>query len=102
MACKYTLNTLNALKVRFDLTHTEIKVDYQTGIAKLIDVNCRQHNIDLVPLTTMCIGYNALDMLVAAHFDKVVEPFICTYITKVLKHQNTYINTRQTRFFLVK
>jgi len=76
LACEYTLNALNALQVRFGLTHTEIKVDDQTGIAKLIEVNCRQHNIDLVPLTTMCIGYNALDMLVSAYFDKVVEPLL--------------------------
>ena len=57
LACEYTLNALNALQVRFSLAHIEIKVDDQTGIAKLIEVNIRQPMINLVPLTTMCIGY---------------------------------------------
>ena len=32
-----------------------------------MEVNCRQHNTDFVPLTSMSIGYNALDMLLAAY-----------------------------------
>lgn len=33
----------------------------------LVEVNCRQHNTDFVPLTSIAIGYNALDMLLAAY-----------------------------------
>lgn len=28
----------------------------------LVEVNCRQHNMDFSPLTMACIGYNAFDM----------------------------------------
>jgi len=34
----------------------------------LVEVNCRQHNMDFVPLTDNAIGYNLYDMLLAAYF----------------------------------
>ena len=32
-----------------------------------MEVNCRQHNTDFMPLTNACVGYNALDLVLVAH-----------------------------------
>jgi hypothetical protein len=49
------------------MTHNEVIVD-EIG-PRLVEVNCRQHNTDFAPLTSISIGYNALDMLLAAYLD---------------------------------
>ena len=78
MAANYVIHhVLNALHVEWGMTHTEVKVvTEQTNNnnnnkphCQLIEVNCRQHNTDFAPMANICIGYNALDMLLAAYLD---------------------------------
>lgn len=59
--CEYVASTLTALGIRYGLSHNEIMLTADRG-PMLIEVNCRQHNMDFAPLTMACIGYNALDM----------------------------------------
>ena len=56
---------LDALKIEWGMTHTEIIIT-ENG-PRLVEVNCRQHNMDFLPLTMGGIGYNAFDMLLAAY-----------------------------------
>ncbi len=78
MAADYVIQqVLPALDFQWGLTHTEVKVLPQhlttsstsNSYCQLIEVNCRQHNTDFAPMTDICIGYNALDMLLAAYLD---------------------------------
>lgn len=64
--CDYATSALDALDLKWGLTHTEIIIG-EDGISRLVEVNCRQHNMDFTPITMACIGYNALDMLLAAY-----------------------------------
>ena len=59
------MKALDALDVKWGMSHNEFIVDQ--GGPRLVEVNCRQHNTDFAPLTTACIGYNALDMLLSAY-----------------------------------
>ncbi len=68
--CKYVFTALDALGVRWGLSHVEVIVGTtSTGMMqiRLVEVNCRQHNTDFMPLTNACIGYNALDMVLQAY-----------------------------------
>mmetsp|Transcript_8553 Transcript_8553/g.12549 ORF Transcript_8553/g.12549 Transcript_8553/m.12549 type:complete len:959 (-) Transcript_8553:121-2997(-) len=69
--CEYAMEALDALNVHWGLSHTEIIVEEDNENAepqpRLVEVNCRQHNTDFAPLTTAAVGYNALDMLLAAY-----------------------------------
>ena len=62
--CNYVFNALEALGVRWGLSHCEViaETSPQTGEIRirLIEINCRQHNTDFMPLTNACVGYNAL------------------------------------------
>eukprot|EP00590_Aulacoseira_subarctica_P008842 CAMPEP_0172429480 /NCGR_PEP_ID=MMETSP1064-20121228/50573_1 /TAXON_ID=202472 /ORGANISM="Aulacoseira subarctica , Strain CCAP 1002/5" /LENGTH=472 /DNA_ID=CAMNT_0013174897 /DNA_START=118 /DNA_END=1536 /DNA_ORIENTATION=- len=74
MAANYVIHhVLNALNVQWGMSHTEVKVVTEQMNNKrhcqLIEVNCRQHNTDFAPMANICIGYNALDMLLAAYLD---------------------------------
>jgi hypothetical protein len=78
MASEYVIRqVLPALDFQWGLTHTEVKVLNKTSgtpssssyECQLIEVNCRQHNTDFAPMTDICIGYNALDMLLAGYLD---------------------------------
>lgn len=64
---EYITASLSALGVRWGTSHNEVIVtdDGQRGPV-LIEINCRQHNMDFCPLTMSCIGYNALDMTLDA------------------------------------
>jgi len=62
---EYVKNVLDRLGIRWGMTHNEVIVD-DNG-PRLVEVNCRQHNTDFAPLTSMAIGYNALDVLLAAY-----------------------------------
>mmetsp|Transcript_23534 Transcript_23534/g.48859 ORF Transcript_23534/g.48859 Transcript_23534/m.48859 type:complete len:542 (-) Transcript_23534:29-1654(-) len=62
---EYTRKVLNALGVQYGLTHNEVIVTADRGPV-LVEVNCRQHNMDFAPITMACIGYNALDMTLDA------------------------------------
>jgi hypothetical protein len=57
--------SLDALGIRWGLTHTEVIITADGP--RLVEVNCRQHNMDFMPLTDGSIGYNAFDMLLEAY-----------------------------------
>ena len=73
--CKYVLQSLDALGIRWGMHHVEVIVEKivaeadrpRTFRVRLVEVNCRQHNTDFRPLTNAVIGYNALDMTLAAY-----------------------------------
>ena len=71
--CEYAKKVLDTLNIKWGLCHIEIILDGTNEDDKnredpvLVEVNCRQHNTDFVPLTSISIGYNALDMLLAAY-----------------------------------
>ena len=69
--CDYIFKALEELDIRWGLSHVEVIVtrDTDTGSiqVRLVEVNCRQHNTDFMPLTNACVGYNALDMVLAAY-----------------------------------
>ena len=60
--CDYISKTLTALGIRYGISHNEVIVTSDRG-PMLVEVNCRQHNMDFIPVTMACIGYNAFDML---------------------------------------
>mmetsp|Transcript_495 Transcript_495/g.800 ORF Transcript_495/g.800 Transcript_495/m.800 type:complete len:558 (+) Transcript_495:36-1709(+) len=61
----YLRRCLDTLQVSWGITHSEIIVT--TSGPRLVEVNCRQHNMDFLPLTMECIGYNVFDMLLTAY-----------------------------------
>ena len=63
--CEYAKSALDALDLKWGMTHTEV-IMTKDG-CRLVEVNCRQHNMDFAPITMACIGYNALDMLLSAY-----------------------------------
>eukprot|EP00536_Pseudo-nitzschia_multiseries_P009914 jgi/Psemu1/297416/fgenesh1_pm.289_\ len=63
---QYLDDCLNALGIRWGMTHSELIMTPDGP--RLIEVNCRQHNMNFVPLTDNGIGYNLYDMLLAAYF----------------------------------
>ena len=62
----YLSRCLDALGIRWGLSHNEVIITADGP--RLVEVNCRQHNMDFCPITMACIGYNALDMLLSAYF----------------------------------
>jgi len=68
--CAYVKSALAALGVKWGLSHNEVIVpsmdDSESRGPRLIEINCRQHNMDFCPLTMACIGYNAFDMMLVA------------------------------------
>ncbi|MGK3741167.1 MAG: hypothetical protein ACI90V_008017 [Bacillariaceae sp.] len=65
---KYLDDCLNALDIRWGVTHSEIIITADGP--RLVEVNCRQHNMDFVPLTDNAIGYNLYDMLLSAYLGR--------------------------------
>jgi len=63
---KYLDDSLNALDIRWGITHSELIITADGP--RLVEVNCRQHNMDFVPLTDNAVGYNLYEMLLAAYF----------------------------------
>lgn len=61
----YVRNVLTALGIQNGLSHNEVIVTKDKGPV-LVEVNCRQHNMDFVKITSACIGYNALSMTIDA------------------------------------
>jgi hypothetical protein len=62
----YVNATLKALGVNWGLSHNEVILTDSHRGPVLVEVNCRQHNMDFLPLTMACVGYNALDMTLVA------------------------------------
>jgi hypothetical protein len=80
MACEYAMAALDALDVKWGPTHANIMVDHNVDAednqdskhcCKLIDLKCRQHNIDSTVLTSKCIGYTALGMLLVSYMGDI-------------------------------
>ncbi len=75
--CNYVFDALDALDIRWGLSHVEVIVTRNTETGsiqvRLVEVNCRQHNTDFIPLTNACVGYNALDMVLAAYLGESDE-----------------------------
>ena len=76
--CSYVAKSLSALGVRYGVSHNEVivsddckrttKAELATSYRPyLIEVNCRQHNMDFIPLMMACIGYNTLDVTLVAY-----------------------------------
>ncbi|GAX26982.1 hypothetical protein FisN_9Lh288 [Fistulifera solaris] len=65
---EYVKSTLNALGVQWGLSHNEVIVRSDTRQPMLVEINCRQHNMDFAPLTMACIRYNAFQILLGAYF----------------------------------
>ena len=59
------------MDIRWGLSHVEViaETSPETGKirVRLVEVNCRQHNTNFCPLCDACIGYNAMDMVLAAY-----------------------------------
>jgi ATP-grasp domain len=65
--CDYVKQALQALGIRQGISHSEVIVTENDSRGPvLVEINCRQHNMDFIPLTMLCIGYNALDMTLTA------------------------------------
>jgi len=64
--CSYVKASLDALGIKYGLSHSEAIVMDDGRGPMLVEVNCRQHNMDFCPLTMACIGYNALDLTLIA------------------------------------
>lgn len=61
---------LSALDIRWGITHSEvIMITTPTGALapRLVEVNCRQHNMNFLPLVMSGIGYNVFDMLLCSY-----------------------------------
>lgn len=67
MLYDYLNSCLHALDIRWGITHSEIIVSAD-GSPRLVEINCRQHNMDFLLLTMGGIGYNIYDVLLAAYF----------------------------------
>lgn len=63
--CDYAMKALDALGLKWGTTHTEVILTCDGP--RLVEVNCRQHNMDFTPLTMACMGYNSLDMLLNSY-----------------------------------
>ena len=48
--CKYVRKVLTALGIKWGISHIEVIVTQSRGPV-LVEVNCRQHNMDFLPLT---------------------------------------------------
>ena len=70
-ACNYIFKALESLDIRWGLSHVEViaETSPETGKirVRLVEVNCRQHNTNFCPLCDACVGYNAMDMVLAAY-----------------------------------
>ena len=64
--CHYVFECLTSLGVEEGLTHSEVRIT-EEGEPLVVEVNCRQHNANVLPLTTMCVGYNAVSLLACAY-----------------------------------
>ena len=74
--CKYVFNALEALGIRWGLSHVEVIAETSSEgkiRVRLVEVNCRQHNTNFMPICNACVGYNALDLVLAAHLGQNSE-----------------------------
>ena len=69
MLYDYLNRCFQALDIRWGITHSEIIVTADGP--RLVEINCRQHNMDFLLLTMGGIGYNIYDVLLAAYFGNI-------------------------------
>ena len=74
----YVTKSLQALGVRWGISHNEVIVTADRGPI-LVEVNCRQHNMDFAPIAMACLGYNALDALVDAYLEPDPNAWLLSY-----------------------
>ncbi|GMI04180.1 hypothetical protein TrRE_jg10340, partial [Triparma retinervis] len=60
--CRCALSGLDGLSFMNGLSHAEVKLRGD-GEPRLVEVNCRQHNANVLPLTKSCVGYDAVEVL---------------------------------------
>lgn len=66
--CQYVTQSLTALGVRYGVSHNEVMVPFNRPHQPyLIEINCRQHNMDFIPIVMNCLGYNAIDVTMIAY-----------------------------------
>jgi hypothetical protein len=66
--CQYVTQSLTALGVQYGVSHNEVIVPFdRPNRPFLIEINCRQHNMDFIPIVMSCIGYNAIDVTMVAY-----------------------------------
>ena len=76
----YAKKCLDSLGVEWGISHTEVIIGQENDnegnkrVPRLVEVNCRQHNMDFIPLVMTCLGYNVFDMLLAAHLEGTSNP----------------------------
>ena len=69
---QFVADMLDTAEVTFGMSHNEVKVyDGDDGrVIRAIEINCRQHNTNFVPLTTSTTGTNQLDMVLSAYLSE--------------------------------
>ena len=66
--CQYVTQSLTALGVRYGTSHNEVIVPFhRPNQPYLIEINCRQHNMDFIPIVMNCLGYNTIDVTMVAY-----------------------------------
>ena len=66
--CQYVTQSLTALGVQYGVSHNEVMVPFDRPHQPyLIEINCRQHNMDFIPIVMNCIGYNSIDVTMVAY-----------------------------------
>ena len=66
--CHYVTQSLTALGVRYGVSHNEVMVPFnRPNQPYLIEINCRQHNMDFIPIVMNCLGYNTIDVTMIAY-----------------------------------
>lgn len=67
----YTFACLDALEVKWGMTHSEVIRDNQNpgGGMKIVEVNCRQHNAATGAICQICLACNALDAVIWSYLD---------------------------------
>lgn len=68
----YLSDCLTALQIDWGITHSEVILTTDAAVdgklsPRLVEVNCRQHNMNFLPLVMGGIGYNLFDMVLAAY-----------------------------------
>ena len=72
--CSYVSSCLDALHFKNGLTHTERRIG-NDGEPIAVEVNCRQHNANVLTLTRACTGYDAVEVMAEGYFEGVEGRF---------------------------
>eukprot|EP00543_Licmophora_paradoxa_P002321 CAMPEP_0202450500 /NCGR_PEP_ID=MMETSP1360-20130828/9101_1 /ASSEMBLY_ACC=CAM_ASM_000848 /TAXON_ID=515479 /ORGANISM="Licmophora paradoxa, Strain CCMP2313" /LENGTH=574 /DNA_ID=CAMNT_0049068799 /DNA_START=231 /DNA_END=1955 /DNA_ORIENTATION=- len=67
---EYVESCLDALEIRWGMTHSEVKTSSDGNKVRLMEINVRQQNDNFGPICNACIGYNAMDMCLSAYLEQ--------------------------------